>query len=509
LALIETGTETAGSRETDSVHEPHNAAHRRRLTVVLAPDQGFSSRYLLRTDIYRTLRDSGAHVVILSPHAREPYFVQEFSADNVSLEHYDVEAGLTYLASSRLHRRLRLLRDMTAKGTADLATFEARRKREIARGRWRQRIIDRVMSVPIKLLRRSRLLRRSLVAFESRLFTPRLYEPLFRKYRPDLLVVTSVGNLRGPDALLMREARRHRCKVASVVLSWDNSTSRGIGGAAPDFVVAWTPTMKRELVEYQDLKSQQIFVGGVAHWDRYYSGEGRTRDELFRQLGLEPDRKLVLFATAAPTGWAELNIDVVHILGRAISERSLAGDCQILVRLHPNYFSGNRESIARDPLRQIEEAAAAYAHVHLTKPKLNSRGVTFDLSAEDASDLQDVLRHCEVVVTSFSTVMIEACIFDRPVVNVAFAEYSPRMGQPYVAVANYAHLKRILAAGGTRTATTPAELLEWLNHYLVQPGTDKDGRIRIREQESGPYPGTAGRRIGEHLMQLGRSASHQ
>jgi len=481
----------------------------RRPTVLLAPDQGFSSRYLLRTDIYRTLKESGAHVVILSPHAREPYFAREFAAENVSLEYYDVAAALAYVTSSWLQRRLRVLRDNTAKQSADLGTFEARRKADLARARWRQRITDRVSSVAVMLLRRSRLLRRSLVALESALFAPRLYEPLFRKYRPDLLVVTSVGNFRGPDELLMREARRQGCKVASVVLSWDNSSSRGIGGATPDFVVAWTPTMKRELVEYQDLEGEQVFVGGVAHWDRYYSPGGRTREELFRHYGLDPDRKLVLYATAAPTGWAELNVEVVHLLGRAVTENRLASDCQVLVRLHPNYFSGIREAIAREPLRQIEEAAAAYPHVHLTKPKLNSRGVTFDLSAEDASDLQDLLRHSALLVTSFSTMMLEACIFDKPVVNVAFARYSPRMGQPYTAVANYAHLKRILAAGGTRTATTPEELLECVNDYLRRPEMDRDGRLRIREQECGPYPGTAGRRIGEHLLQLGGMAAHR
>jgi len=504
--MIDAGRVTVGSRDR-GVRESHDAVPSRPATVFLAPDQGFSSRYLLRTDIYRTLKESGAHVVILSPHAREPYFVQEFSGENVSLEHYDVEAGLAYVASSWLHRRLRLLRDMTAKQTADLATFEARRRRQAASRRWRQRISDGVARLPIALLRRSRLLRRRLVALESALFTPSLYDELFRQYRPDLVVVTSVGNLRGPDVLLMRAAKRHRCKVASVVLSWDNSSSRGIGGATPDFVVAWTPTMKRELVEYQDLDDRQIFVGGVAHWDRYYSREGRTRQELIGQFGLDPNRKLLLFATASPTGWGELNVEVVHILGRAIAQQGFVSDCQIVVRLHPNYFSHNRESIARDALREIESAAAAYAHVHLTKPKFNSRAVTFDLLADDASDLQDLLRHCDVLVTSFSTVMLEACIFDTPVVNVAFARYSQLMGQPYTAVANYAHLKRILAAGGTRTATTPSGLLECLNTYLLRPDMDREGRSRIREHECGPYPGTAGRRIGEHLLQLAEVAS--
>jgi hypothetical protein len=126
--------------------------------------------------------------------------------------------------------------------------------------------------------------------------------------------------------------------------------------------------------------------------------------------------------------------------------------------------------------------------MQLARPKLNSRAVTFDLSADDASDLRDLLRHCDVLVTSFSTVMLEACIFDRPVVNVAFERYSPRMGQPYTAVANYAHLKRILAAGGTRTATTPAELLECLNRYLRRPETDGEGGCGSGTRSAGHFP---------------------
>ena len=478
-----------------------------RPTVLLAPDQGFSSRYLLRTDIYRTLKESGAHLVILSPHAREPYFIQEFSGENVSLEYYDVEAGQTYMKSSLLQRHLALWRDMTAKQTADLGTLEARRIQEVARGRWRVRVVDHIRRGPVWMLRRSRLLRRGLVAFESMLYTPRLYEQLFRKYRPDLVVVTSVGNLRGPDVLLMRQARRFGCQVASVVLSWDNSTSRGIGGAAPDFVVAWTPTMKQELLEYQDLTASQIFVGGVAHWDRYYRSESRTREELFRHFGLDPEKRLLLFATAAPTSFADLNVEVVHILGKAVAERAFVSDCQVLVRLHPNYFNRAREAVAKETLPQIEEAAAAYPLMRLTGPTLNSRATSFDLAAEDASDLQDLLRHCDMLVTTFSTVMLEACIFDKPVVNVAFARHSQRMGQPYTAVADYPHLKRILATGGTRTATTPAELVESINDYLRDPRLDRDGRTRIREQECGPYPGTAGVRIGEHLLQLAKTGS--
>ena len=75
-------------------------------TILIAVNQGFASRYLLRTDIFRVLRASGAKLVVLSPNGDEEYFKKEFEDDNVIVERMNIEAYKAY-DKNRLQRFLR------------------------------------------------------------------------------------------------------------------------------------------------------------------------------------------------------------------------------------------------------------------------------------------------------------------------------------------------------------------------------------------------------------------
>src|SRR5438045_2177392 len=54
-------------------------------TALLVAHSGFAARYLLRTDIYRGLREAGMKVVILTPNPGEPYFTEEFADEQTVL----------------------------------------------------------------------------------------------------------------------------------------------------------------------------------------------------------------------------------------------------------------------------------------------------------------------------------------------------------------------------------------------------------------------------------------
>ena len=73
---------------------------RRQTTVLLAPEQGFSSRYLLRTDIYRTLKESGA-TGHSQPARREPISSMIFRRERLT-EHYELKR--TRVFAARAHR---------------------------------------------------------------------------------------------------------------------------------------------------------------------------------------------------------------------------------------------------------------------------------------------------------------------------------------------------------------------------------------------------------------------
>ena len=96
----------------------------------------------------------------------------------------------------------------------------------------------------------------------TRFFTRRIHADLFDRYRPGLVVTTSPGWF-FPDAVVLREAAARGVTTATVVLSWDNPTSKGFRGAEPDQTIVWSDEMARQVAEHHDYPRERIVVAGV------------------------------------------------------------------------------------------------------------------------------------------------------------------------------------------------------------------------------------------------------
>ena len=51
------------------------------------------------------------------------------------------------------------------------------------------------------------------------------------------------------NELFAREAKKYGVPVCCVVLSWDNTSGMGMPGYEPDYVIAWTANMRKELID--------------------------------------------------------------------------------------------------------------------------------------------------------------------------------------------------------------------------------------------------------------------
>jgi hypothetical protein len=472
-------------------------------TVFVAVGQGFASRYLLRTDILRGLLEANARVVVLAPNPDEEYLAQELRGHGVVLERLRATEYARY-AGGRLPQLLRNLRWYAMNGAMDLHTVDVRYgvfRRQRRAGGLRRRAYNLAFDTGVALLRRSRALRRALLSLETALYTPSVHADLFARYRPSKLVVASVGVLQY-DHLLMREARAHGVKVVSVVLSWDNTSTKGMPGASADAVVAWTDTMKEELVGYCDIPAPRVLVGGVAHFDQHFRREGlASRAELFQRFGLDPDRKLLFFALRSPNKYP-WNPEIVERLARAIADERFVRPCQLLVRLHPLNFS------VRDGRYRYENDTAAhmalrdrYPHVRYDVPETLSTRLPMDMPAEEMAKLTSILAHSDVLLSFFSTMMLEASIFDLPMVNVCLYTHNEHLAKDDFTVVDFPHIRRVAATKGMRSAFDEDELVRHVNTYLSDRTTDQEGRRRLREQECGPFPGASGRRIARMILE--------
>jgi len=464
-------------------------------TIFIAVDQGFSIRYLLRTDVFAELKQAGHRLVILSPNHDEEYFVREFADENVFLEPYRVGEYERYFTRSRVQRFLKTLRDYSYDARYKCPMLDhwyEEFRRSYRKAGPARRLYGLAAALGIGALRRSRTLRRALIGLESRMFTPNTHTDLFEKYKPDLLIAPSLGNL-SHDRYVMREAKGHGVPVLAVILSWDNPTTKGLQGAVADRVVAWTEVMKDELVRFKDVPEDKIEVGGVAYYDAYFRpDELKDFAWLEKKFGLVPDRKLIFLCLMSPTQYGH-NPEMIEILAEAVQEERFSRPAQVLIRPHPIYFRTESGAyVNQEEIAGLFALRDKYEHVHFDFPEILSRGVSYDMPAREMVKLGTILKYSSAVVCFYSSMMIEAALFDVPVINMGLFE---KNNIPMHTLETYNHIARILQTNGVRNAYAKDELTSLVNAYFDDPSMDREGRQRIRDREAGPNPGRAGKHI--------------
>ena len=133
----------------------------------------------------------------------------------------------------------------------------------------KQRIILEFAKQAVKLLRKSNTLRKYLIQKQMR-YIPNLYQDLFEKYNPTLLVSCTYGWRN--DRYILRESKRRGIKTGAVIVGWDNPSSYGIPAAPLDFVTCWSEAQKRELVDGSDWSDSKVNIGGIPSYDNYFNG---------------------------------------------------------------------------------------------------------------------------------------------------------------------------------------------------------------------------------------------
>ena len=466
-------------------------------TIMLVVAQGFTSRYILRSRIFDTLKKSGCRIVILSPSSKEKYFKDEFDGDNVFHEHYHPDDYRD--KNSRIYQYFTLARLYSFKaGLFNNFTnywknqyFDSRKN--VSGGK---KLVDLILRATINVLEKGPFFRSAFNLLE-RAITPSVHRVVFEKYRPDLVVTTSLGML-PYDRFIMQEARKYGAKLASLVLSWDNTTTKGIAGEKPDYVVAWTETMKEELINYHDIRKERIFVGGVVQYEEYFKEQNLyTKDDLYHELGLDSDKKTIFYCLESPTAY-KWNPNVLEILSEAIVDGRISGEPQLLVRPHPIYYRLNNGCyVYEEDLKRLKEIENKYPFVKFDYPTVLSDSMSHDMPSDEVIKLGSCLKYADVVLSFFSSINIEASIFDTPIINV---EIYHKKSLPNAVMANHTHNKRVLNTGGVYSAASNEELISGINDYILDPARDRDGRKRIFENETGPNKGKAASKIGDYLI---------
>lgn len=466
-------------------------------SVFISADHGLAVFYFLQSDLVSCLLDAGVEVVVLTEDGSTQAIREKFARPGLTVEGLRLDRVQAYTRQEApgLQWWLDFLRRAGAAGRTNLAVVDSYIRQVKSEAHSRRRLFFPVMEALALVMRNSRAARRALRGYQRR-FTPDIYSDLFDQYRPDLVVAGSPGFRQ--DRYLLREAAARGVPTAAAIISWDSSSSYGLPGADVDWITCWSEIQKQELIGGADWAPERVNVGGMPPYDGYVRQEWlMPREDYFRLHGLDPDRKLLSYASSF-VSWSP-NWQNVEALADLVIHERLVEPAQLLVRLHPIHMSGHYVAEA-DAIRKL---AAEHEHVHVVEPvPLGDLG---HYSGEDMAEKTSMMAHSDIFLTVYSTMCVEAAFQETPTVSVTIDSKTGWPGKywvPMTKIGIWPTHSRFRNSGAGRMASNPVELREALDFYIQNPQADVPAQRRFLEQECTYTDATSGRRTAEFFLSL-------
>lgn len=408
-------------------------------TIFVSVQTGMVARDLLRCGPLATvLRHPEARVVLLTPGARDPAFVDEFSGERVAI------APLEPYAPTPMVWRLMTRRWRHARTPAMADAFH--------------RLEERLIPVPPA------------------------YAQLLDMYAPQLVV--SGDPLRPGDANLIAAARRRGIPTLGSVRSWDNVLKHL--RTRPDVLTVWNRMNAREAVEVDRFRPEQVTQVGAPQLDMYFSDRSTTigRDE----LGLDPGKKTLLLATSSFTYDSDQTY-LIDMLLDAVRNGEIRHPLQVVLRLHPDDRVG----------RYLKYRSAPEVILDIPERYFATLGWTMTLP--DLERMSALVRSADVMVNFATTVTLEAAIVDTPTLLVAFSPIDPEEMRRYVVGLHFKmHYKALVERDLVPVAWDREQLVSWINRYLDDPSVYRTQRGSIVSEWVQFTDGASGRRLGETIL---------
>ena len=444
-------------------------------TIFITSFHGLVSRVLLSGVLDYLQQQNNYRIILLVPDFKKAYFQEVFGRrpgiiiETVSREQLPWSALIFHkLSFVFLHTRTMKLIRRSFRGYRHFYQIVLAQLMASGLGRWR-------------------VVRELFRAINYYLSGPPMFTGFFETYKPDLVFSTDVKELL--DSQLLIEAKKRKVFTIGMVRSWDYLTGKGMVRIKPDKLVVHNRVIQAEAERYADMKPENIFVSGIPHYDPYLNERRSNREEFFKAIGADPTRRLIFYA---PWGdkFADTDWEFLEMLGRAISEGSLPNDLQILVRMPPS------DNVNWRPFPLTYPILFNYPGVEFGRHRKAN-----EMSYQDLLHLADSLYYSEVVVTPPSTIAIDAAVFDKPVVLMAFDGFKPKgyyegVGHYY----DFDHIKNLTATGAQKLAKTEHELIQMINQYLLDPSLDREGRQRLVREQCGSLDGRSSRRLANFIL---------
>ena len=175
----------------------------------------------------------------------------------------------------------------------------------------------------------------------------------------------------------------------------------------------------------------------------------------------------LLFATEGPDIYPDQH-NVAALIIEAI-KRNRIPNSQLLIRLHPHDSMSKYENLKN------------YSNVKIEYPyeKTNNNGVglNFAFGKQKRNHLANSLYHSDVVISVASTIAIEACIFQKPIIDIGFeCDNEMQIVNSSKEIYSLTHYNNFTNFGANDIAFSRYELIDLINENLKFPDQKQKNR---------------------------------
>jgi hypothetical protein len=324
--------------------------------------------------------------------------------------------------------------------------------------------------------------------------TTQQYLDLYEEIKPSL--VFNGSHIHSRNAIqAVQAAQWLGIPTATFVFSWDNLTSQGRITLPYDYFLVWNESIKRQLLEmYSWIKPENVFVTGTPQFDFHFRDEFYlSREDYCKRIGADADRPIVFYATGMANHMPG-EPEIVEAIADMLADCARFPDRpQLMVRVYAKDTTGRF-----DELKQ-RRPDILFPHVPWSPSWLTPR-------SEDSVMLVNAIRHSAVGINVASTLSLELCMFDKPVINVGFNP--PSVKKEILSYSDYYefdHYKPVVDSGAVCIARSPGEMKEMLASYIGNPCIHKAERKELIDRMFGTtLDGSSSSRVAQVLLRLSR-----
>jgi len=294
------------------------------------------------------------------------------------------------------------------------------------------------------------------------------------------------------EEAVLRSAQAKGIPATLMVLSWDHLSTKVVLGRSYDRILVWTDLQREEVLSsYPWYGYDQVRVVGIPHYDLYFRPNTSSRAEWCKKHGLDAGKRTLVYYSMPQVRHASQDL-IIGAMAAQISEGSeLPRDLQILIKCHP--FD--------DPTRYVD-VCARYPFVRVL-PTTLPPGVDPMKWLPDADEIatsRDCLAFADVTANIYSTVTIEAALFDKPIVHIALHPVPVPPGRvPCREYYNFTHFKPIVETNASTLAFSQKELHVAVTHALANPHERAAERRALAARFLGPMDGKSSERVVAEL----------